>query len=123
MSDTEQFLDEVMPRIHEAETALHNGAAGPRFKMWSPTEPVTVFGAAFSPIGWAPPRSHVPEARVALLELLLVRMGSGCRRRGQGLRVSAGDRTDDRFGRRIRTDALTCFAPRRSSGALTASLR
>ena len=23
MSDTKQFLDEMMPRIHEAETALH----------------------------------------------------------------------------------------------------
>jgi hypothetical protein len=31
MSDTKQFLDEMLPRIHEAETALHNGDAGPRF--------------------------------------------------------------------------------------------
>lgn len=53
MSDTKQFLDAMMPRIHKAETALHNGDAGPRFEMWSHTDPVTVFGAAFSPIGWA----------------------------------------------------------------------
>ncbi|HJQ43884.1 MAG TPA: nuclear transport factor 2 family protein [Jatrophihabitantaceae bacterium] len=53
MSNTEQFLDEMMPRIHAAETAIHNGDAGPRFAMWSHTDPVTVFGAAFSPIGWA----------------------------------------------------------------------
>jgi ketosteroid isomerase-like protein len=53
MNDTQQFLAEMMPRIHEAETALHNGDAGPRFAMWSHTDPVTVFGAAFSPIGWA----------------------------------------------------------------------
>ena len=53
MSDTRQFLDEMMPRIHEAETALHNGDAGPRLEMWSHTDPITVFGAAFSPIGWA----------------------------------------------------------------------
>jgi ketosteroid isomerase-like protein len=53
MTNTQQFLDEMMPRIHEAETALHNGDAGPRFEMWSHTDPVTVFGAAFSPIGWA----------------------------------------------------------------------
>lgn len=53
MNDTKQFLDEMMPRIHEAEMALHNGDAGPRFQMWSHTDPVTVFGAAFSPIGWA----------------------------------------------------------------------
>src|SRR5689334_2861445 len=53
MSDVQQFLDEMMPRIHVAETALHNGDAGPRFEMWSHTDPVTVYGAAFSPIGWA----------------------------------------------------------------------
>ena len=53
MSDTKQFLAEMMPRIHNAETALHNGDAGPRFEMWSHTDPVTVFGAAFNPIGWA----------------------------------------------------------------------
>ncbi len=38
MSDTKQFLDEMMPRIHKAETALHNGDAGPRFEMWSHTD-------------------------------------------------------------------------------------
>jgi ketosteroid isomerase-like protein len=53
MNDTQHFLDEMMPRITAAETALHNGDAGPRFDMWSHTDPVTVFGAAFSPIGWS----------------------------------------------------------------------
>jgi len=53
MSDTQQFLDAMMPRIQRAETALHNGDAGPRFEMWSHTDPVTVFGAVHSPIGWA----------------------------------------------------------------------
>jgi ketosteroid isomerase-like protein len=53
MSDTKQFLDEMMPRIHEAEIALHNGDAGPRFEMWSHSDPVTVFGAALNAIGWA----------------------------------------------------------------------
>jgi ketosteroid isomerase-like protein len=53
MSGTRQFLDEMMPRLHEAETALHNGDAGSRFRMWSHTDPVTVFGAVLSPIGWA----------------------------------------------------------------------
>ncbi len=78
MSDTKQFLDEMMPRIHEAETALHDGDAGLRFEMWSHTDPVTVFDAAFSPIGWPNAR----EARVELLKLPLVRVGSGCPRRG-----------------------------------------
>jgi ketosteroid isomerase-like protein len=53
MNDTTQFLEEMLPRIHEAETALHDGDAGPRFRMWSHTDPVTVFGAVHSPIGWA----------------------------------------------------------------------
>ena len=53
MSDTTQFLDEMMPRIHQAEMALHNGDAGPSFEMWSHTDPITVFGAAVSRIGWA----------------------------------------------------------------------
>ena len=81
MSDTQQFLDEMLPRIHEAETALHNGDAGPRFRMWSHTDPVTVFGAAFSPIWVGPGRLTVREARVELLELPRVRVASGCRRR------------------------------------------
>ncbi|GAA0962352.1 hypothetical protein GCM10009554_80020 [Kribbella koreensis] len=53
MNDTQQFLAEMMPRIHEAETALLNGDAAPRFALWSHTDPVTVYGAAFSPTGWA----------------------------------------------------------------------
>ena len=53
MTRIQQFLDEMMPRIHEAETALHDGDAGPRFEMWSHTDPVTVFGAAFNHVGWA----------------------------------------------------------------------
>lgn len=35
MSDTKKFLDEMMPRIHLAETALHNGDAGLRFEQRS----------------------------------------------------------------------------------------
>ena len=53
MSRTQQFLDEMMPRLQEAETALHNGDAGPRFAMWSHTDPVTVFGAAMNRMSWA----------------------------------------------------------------------
>ena len=53
MSEVQQFLGEMMPRIHAAELALHNGDAGPRVEMWSHTDPVTVYGAALSPIGWA----------------------------------------------------------------------
>jgi hypothetical protein len=35
MTETEQFLATMSPRITEAEIALHNGDAGPRNAMWS----------------------------------------------------------------------------------------
>jgi hypothetical protein len=105
MSDTQQFLDEMMPRIHKAETALHNGDAGPRFEMWSRTDPVTVFGAAFSPIGWTKVGAMF-ERIASRFELPLMRVGSGCRRRRRRLCISARDRTDDSVGRRLRTDAV-----------------
>jgi ketosteroid isomerase-like protein len=53
MSDVDEFLVETMPRFTEAETALHNGDAGPRMAMWSRREPVTLFGAAVTKAGWA----------------------------------------------------------------------
>jgi hypothetical protein len=53
MTETEQFLADVMPRLTEAEVALHNGDAGPRIEMWSRTEPLTLFGAGMSGRGWS----------------------------------------------------------------------
>jgi ketosteroid isomerase-like protein len=53
LDETSQFLSEVMPRLQTADTALHNGDAGPRMKMWSRKDPVTLLGAAFSGTGWA----------------------------------------------------------------------
>lgn len=53
MTETEQFLATMRPRITEAETALHHGDSGPRVAMWSRTEPLTLFGAAMSGRGWA----------------------------------------------------------------------
>jgi ketosteroid isomerase-like protein len=52
MTETEQFLATMRPRITETETALHNGDSGPRIAMWSRTEPLTLFGAAMSARGW-----------------------------------------------------------------------
>ena len=52
MTETEQFLAGIGPRITEAETALHNGDSGPRSAMWSRAEPLTLFGAAISGRGW-----------------------------------------------------------------------
>ena len=52
MTETEQFLTTISPRITEAEIALHNGDSGPRSAMWSRAEPLTLFGAAISGRGW-----------------------------------------------------------------------
>jgi hypothetical protein len=43
----------VNTQLNEAEIALHNGDAAPRFDIWSHNDPVTLFGAAFSGTGWA----------------------------------------------------------------------
>jgi ketosteroid isomerase-like protein len=52
-TEVDDFLAVTMPRLNEAEIALHNGDADPRFAMWSHNDPVTLFGAAFSGSGWA----------------------------------------------------------------------
>lgn len=52
MSERDVFLDSMMPRQIEAETALHNGEVEPRLAMWSRSDPVTLFGAWFSATGW-----------------------------------------------------------------------
>jgi ketosteroid isomerase-like protein len=56
MNDTEEFLATTMPRLNEAEIAIHNGNADPRIAMWSRVEPVTLFGAAVTSTGWAEAR-------------------------------------------------------------------
>jgi ketosteroid isomerase-like protein len=52
VADTEEFLASMLPRLTAADTALHNGDAGPRKALWSTTDPVTLFGAAVTTIGW-----------------------------------------------------------------------
>lgn len=58
MDDVNAFLAAVMPRLTEAEAALHNGDAEPRKAMWSGNDPVTLFGAVMTKIG----RDHVATA-------------------------------------------------------------
>jgi ketosteroid isomerase-like protein len=53
MSELDDFLDEVLPRLHHTETSLHDGDAAPRLAMWSHDDPVTLFGAAMEGRGWA----------------------------------------------------------------------
>ena len=52
MIETEEFLAAVLPRLTEADLAIHNGDPGPRKDVWSHTDPVTLFGAARSGSGW-----------------------------------------------------------------------
>jgi ketosteroid isomerase-like protein len=52
MSETEEFLAAVLPDYVAAETALHNGDVEPRLRMWSRTDPLTLFGAARTGQGW-----------------------------------------------------------------------
>lgn len=52
MTELDDFLAEVLPRLHHTETSLHNGDATPRFAMWSHEDPVTLFGAALAGRGW-----------------------------------------------------------------------
>ena len=52
MGERDDFLGWVGTRLTDAETALHNGDAGPRLAIWSSTEPVTLFGAWISGRGY-----------------------------------------------------------------------
>jgi ketosteroid isomerase-like protein len=52
MNDVNVFLDEVLPKLKAADTALHNGDAGVRAGMWSHDDPVSLFGAAVNATGW-----------------------------------------------------------------------
>jgi ketosteroid isomerase-like protein len=51
VSDKDEFLAWTQSRLRDAETALHNGDAGPRLELWSSREPVSVLGAWRSAIG------------------------------------------------------------------------
>ena len=51
-SETEDFLDEMLPEQVAAETAIHQGDIEPRLALWSRNDPVTLFGAKLSGSGW-----------------------------------------------------------------------
>lgn len=54
----------MLPRLTEADTALHNGDAAPRIAIWSHNDPVTLFGAALMGSGWTEIR-QVFESRAS----------------------------------------------------------
>jgi ketosteroid isomerase-like protein len=53
MSERDDFLDWIGTRLKEAEIAIHNGDASPRFAIWSTNEPQTLLGAWMSATGHA----------------------------------------------------------------------
>jgi ketosteroid isomerase-like protein len=48
MTDVDDFVAEIHPRLVAELRALHNGDPQPRLAMWSTSDPVTLFGAAMS---------------------------------------------------------------------------
>ena len=52
MTDLDDFLADVLPRMESADTLLHDGDATERAAMWSRSDPITLFGAAFNAKGW-----------------------------------------------------------------------
>jgi hypothetical protein len=53
VGEVEEFLAATVPQLEEADTALHSGNPGLRSAMWSHQDPVTLFGAAITRVGWA----------------------------------------------------------------------
>ena len=51
MTEKEEFIAWTQSQLRDAETALHDGDAGPRSALWSSREPVSVPGAWRSAIG------------------------------------------------------------------------
>jgi ketosteroid isomerase-like protein len=52
MAEVDDFLGSVLPALRDADTAFHNGNAGPRIAIWSRNDPVTLFGALLTKGGW-----------------------------------------------------------------------
>lgn len=53
VTETDEFLAEVLPAQRAAEQAIHNGDVEPRLALWSHRDPVTLYGAKLSGSGWA----------------------------------------------------------------------
>jgi hypothetical protein len=51
MTDVDDFVAEIHPRLVAELRALHNGDPQPRLAMWSTNDPVTLFGAGMSGSG------------------------------------------------------------------------
>ena len=52
MAEVDDFLAEMLPKVHEMDSAFINGDPGPRLATWSHQDPVTLFGALLNKSGW-----------------------------------------------------------------------
>lgn len=52
VTETEQFLAEILPAQAAADRALHDGDPQPRIRLWSHDDPVTLLGAKLTSVGW-----------------------------------------------------------------------
>jgi ketosteroid isomerase-like protein len=52
MDEVTDFLDDVLPKVRDEVVALENGAADVRKSLWSHRDPLTLFGAEASAVGW-----------------------------------------------------------------------
>ena len=53
MSELEDFRSRFLPRLVDAERALHQGDIEPRLQLWTRNDPVTLFGAiGMCNVGW-----------------------------------------------------------------------
>src|SRR6187549_1894498 len=52
MDQTDAFLATTLPRMRQAEVALHDGDAEPRIAMWCHDDTVTLLGGVMGGSGW-----------------------------------------------------------------------
>ena len=52
MDDVDVFTATVVPLLHDDIVGLYSGDIAPRLALWSPNEPVTLFGAELTARGW-----------------------------------------------------------------------
>ena len=52
MNDVDAFKATIVPLLHDDIVGLYSGDIAPRLALWSPNEPVTLFGAELTGRGW-----------------------------------------------------------------------
>src|SRR5664279_2571252 len=52
MDDVDAFTATVLPLLHDDIVGMQNGDIAPRMALWSPNEPVALFGAELTGRGW-----------------------------------------------------------------------